>query len=113
MLFLQQWHSLSVFGLDKQCIDRISFRKFFGFPEKYRKVPQFSHSEKDIGKCKKNKCETVTKPTYFLGLKMKKERFREPLLSIQIIGMKKRIKPSRKLSKNKGCIDGAWPKKKW
>jgi len=33
MLVLQQWHFLSDFELEKQCIDRISFREFLGFPE--------------------------------------------------------------------------------
>ncbi len=33
MLFLKQWHMLSDFELEKQCIDRISFRKFLVFPE--------------------------------------------------------------------------------
>ena len=33
MLVLQQWHGLSDPELEKQCIDRISFRKFLGFPE--------------------------------------------------------------------------------
>ena len=33
MLVLQQWHGLSDFELEKHCIDRISFRKFLGFPE--------------------------------------------------------------------------------
>ena len=33
MLVLQQWHGLSDFELEKQCIDQISFRKFLGFPE--------------------------------------------------------------------------------
>jgi IS5 family transposase len=33
MLVLQQWYGLSDFEIEKQCIDRISFRKFLGFPE--------------------------------------------------------------------------------
>ncbi len=33
MLVLQQWHGISDFELEKQCIDRISFRKFLGFLE--------------------------------------------------------------------------------
>ncbi len=33
MHFLQQWHDLYSCQLEKQCIDRISFRKFLGFPE--------------------------------------------------------------------------------
>lgn len=32
-LILQQWHSLSDPELEKQCIDRISFRNFLGFPD--------------------------------------------------------------------------------
>jgi len=30
MLVLQQWHGLSDFKIEKQCIDRISFRKSLG-----------------------------------------------------------------------------------
>jgi IS5 family transposase len=30
MLVLQQWHGLSDAELERQCIDRISFRKFLG-----------------------------------------------------------------------------------
>ena len=33
MLVLQQWHGLSDAELERQCIDRISFRKFLSFPE--------------------------------------------------------------------------------
>ena len=33
MLVLQQWYDISDDELEKQCIDRISFRKFLGFPE--------------------------------------------------------------------------------
>ena len=33
MLVLQQWHDLSDFELEKQCIDQIYFRKFLGFLE--------------------------------------------------------------------------------
>ena len=33
MLVLQQWHGLSDAELERQCIDRIFFRKFLGFPE--------------------------------------------------------------------------------
>ena len=32
MLVLQQWYDISDEELEKQCIDRISFRKFLGFP---------------------------------------------------------------------------------
>lgn len=32
MLVLQQWYDISDNELEKQCIDRISFRKFLGFP---------------------------------------------------------------------------------
>ncbi len=38
--------TLTEFALDKQCIDRISFRKFLGFPGTYQIVPKSNHSEK-------------------------------------------------------------------
>jgi len=34
MIVLQQWHGLSDPELEKQATDRISFRKFLGFPNK-------------------------------------------------------------------------------
>ena len=34
MLVLQQWHGLSDPEIEKQATDRISFRKFLGFPKK-------------------------------------------------------------------------------
>ncbi len=33
LLVLQQWHGLSNPEFDKQAADRLSFRKFLGFPE--------------------------------------------------------------------------------
>lgn len=33
MLVLQRWYNISDDELEKQCIDKISFRKFLGFPE--------------------------------------------------------------------------------
>ena len=33
MLVLQRWYDISDDELEKQCIDKISFRKFLGFPE--------------------------------------------------------------------------------
>jgi IS5 family transposase len=33
IVVLQQWYNLSNFELEKQCIDRVSSRKFLGFPE--------------------------------------------------------------------------------
>ena len=48
MLFLQQWHGLSDFELEKQCIDRICFRKFFGFSKYIPELPKFGHSKKRL-----------------------------------------------------------------
>jgi len=39
LLVLQQWHGLSDPELEKQVADRISFRKFLGFPED---IPDYS-----------------------------------------------------------------------
>jgi IS5 family transposase len=52
--FLQQWHGLSGFELEKQCIDRISFRKFLGF---FEYIPSntiiWSFGKRIIDNCKK------------------------------------------------------------
>ena len=45
MLVLQQWHGLSDFEIEKQCIDRIFFRKFLGFPSTCQTAPQSDYSE--------------------------------------------------------------------
>ncbi len=67
MLVLQQWHGLSDFELEKHCIDRISFRKFLGFPEYISgstivwlfRERIIEHFKENIGK--------VAKPTWCSG----------------------------------------------
>jgi IS5 family transposase len=49
MIVSQQYHYLSNFEIDKQCIDLISFGKFLDFPEYLQDSTTISHSEKDYG----------------------------------------------------------------
>jgi IS5 family transposase len=46
--FLQQYHGLSDFELEKQSIDRISFKHSLISLDTYQTVPQFGHSEREI-----------------------------------------------------------------
>ena len=48
MLVLQLLNDLSDFELEKQCIDRIYFRKFLGFPEYIPDSTTSDHSEKEL-----------------------------------------------------------------
>jgi len=53
LLVLQQWHGLSDPELERQVTDRISFRKFLGFPETipdYTTVWQFRERLSETGK---------------------------------------------------------------
>jgi IS5 family transposase len=45
MLVLQSWYGLSDTELELQATDRISFRKFLGFPETVRDLPLSGLSE--------------------------------------------------------------------
>ena len=74
MLVLQQLHGLSDFELEKQCIDRISFRKFLGFPEY---IPDsttvWSFRKRIIDNCKEEEIwGQLQSQLDCLGLKIKK-----------------------------------------
>ena len=90
---LQQCHGLSDFELEKHCIDRISFRKFLGFSDRILdKTTVWSSRRITIGDCKEEEIWTqLQSQLNCLGLKMKPERFRILLLSIQILDIQKRI----------------------
>jgi IS5 family transposase len=47
MLVLQQFHDLSDFELEKQCIDQIYFREFINFPEYIQDSTKISRYEKN------------------------------------------------------------------
>lgn len=55
MLVLQQWHGLSDAELEKQCIDRISFRNFLDFQITFRITPLYGYSERILRMERKKK----------------------------------------------------------
>ena len=53
MFFLKKFPGLSEFEFEKQCINRIFFRKSFGFPEYLHiSIPVWSFREIIIDNCK-------------------------------------------------------------
>jgi len=52
MFVLQKFHGLSDFELEKQCINRISFRKFIDFPEYIQDSMQSAVPKRIIDNCK-------------------------------------------------------------
>jgi IS5 family transposase len=63
MLVLQQWYDLSNFELEKQCIDRISFKKFLSFPEHIQDITTVWSLKKIVDNCKGEIWGAVAKPT--------------------------------------------------
>lgn len=113
MLVLQQWHGLSDAELEKQCIDRISFRKFLGFPEyipdsttvwSFRKRIIDNGKEKAIWDEMQNQLDA-------LGLKIKKGMIQDATFIHSDPGHAKADVPRGKDAKTRRSKDGTWTKK--
>ena len=63
MFVLQKFYGLSDFELEKQCIDRISSRKFIDFPEYIQDSIQSAFRKELLITEKKKNVVTVAKPT--------------------------------------------------
>nr|WP_321498726.1 IS5 family transposase [uncultured Methanolobus sp.] len=113
MLVLQQWHGLSDAELERQCIDRISFRKFLGFPEyvpdsttvwSFRKRISENGKENEIWNEMQNQLNA-------LGLKIKKGMIQDATFIHSNPGHAKADKPRGKDAKTARSKDGTWAKK--
>jgi IS5 family transposase len=113
MLVLQQWHGLSDAELEKQCIDRISFRKFLGFPEyvpdsttvwSFRKRIIDNGNEKEIW-------NEMQSQLNVLGLKIKKGMIQDATFIHSDPGHAKADEPRGKDAKTRRSKDGTWTKK--
>ncbi|AFV23965.1 transposase [Methanolobus psychrophilus R15] len=113
MLVLQQWHGLSDAELERQCIDRISFRKFLGFPEyvpdstivwSFRKRISDNGKEKEIW-------DEMQKQLNALGLKIKKGMIQDATFIHSNPGHAKADEPRGKDAKTARSKDGTWAKK--
>ncbi len=113
MLVLQQWHGLSDAELERQCIDRISFRKFLSFPEY---VPDsttvWSFRKRIVDNGKEDQIWTeMQKQLDALGLKIKKGMIQDATFIHSTPGHAKADEPRGKEAKTRRSKDGTWTKK--
>lgn len=113
MLVLQQWHGLSDPELEKQCIDRLSFRNFLGFPDYIpdsTTVWSFRKRIIDNGKEEEIWGE-LQRQLYSLGLKIKKGMIQDATFIHSDPGHAKADKPRGDEAKTRRSSDGTWTKK--
>lgn len=94
LLVLQQWHGLSDPELEKQVTDRISFRKFLGFPAV---IPDFTtvwYFRERLAKTGKDRAiwEELQRQLDFMGLKVKQGVVQDATLLLLIPDMLRRIR---------------------
>ena len=113
LLVLQNWHGLSDPELERQVTDRISFRKFLGFP---KTVPDFStvwyfrERLKDTGKDKEIWRE-LQRQLDEMGLKVKKGVLQDATFITADSGHAKVDEPRGDDAKTRRSKDGTWVKK--
>ncbi|WP_407354946.1 IS5 family transposase [Methanolobus sp. WCC5] len=113
MLVLQQWHGLSDAELERQCIDRISFRKFLGFPEYVpdsTTVWSFRKRISDNGK-ENEIWNEMQRQLNALGLKIKQGMIQDATFIHSNPGHAKADEPRGKDAKTTRSKDGTWAKK--
>ena len=113
MLVLQQWHGLSDAELERQCIDRISFRKFLSFPEYVpdsTTVWSFRKRIIDNG-IDEQVWDEMQKQLDALGLKIKKGMIQDATFIHSNPGHAKVDEPRGKDAKTRRSKDGTWTKK--
>ncbi|ADI74109.1 transposase IS4 family protein [Methanohalobium evestigatum Z-7303] len=113
MLILQQWHGLSDQEIEKQCIDRISFRHFLKFPEYipdsttvwlFRKRIIDTNKEKEVWRELQRQLDS-------LGLKIKKGMIQDATFIHSDPGHAGADKPRGNEAKTRRSKDGTWAKK--
>lgn len=113
LLVLQEWHGLSDPELERQVTDRISFRKFLGFPETipdYSTVWLFRERLHETGKDKKIWRE-LQRQLDAKGLKVKKGVMQDATFITADPGHAKADEPRGDDSKTRRSKDGTWVKK--
>lgn len=113
LLILQEWHGLSDPELERQATDRISFRKFLGFPEKipdFSTVWYFRERLNVTGKYDKI-WEELNRQLDSKGLKIKKGVIQDATIITTDPGHAKADKPRGDEAKTRRSKDGTWVKK--
>ena len=113
MLVLQQWHGLSDPELERQATDRISFRKFLGFPKTIpdrSTVWSFRERLAETGKDKEI-WDELQRQLDAKGLKVKKGVMQDATFITTDPGHKKVDEPRGAEAKTRRSKDGKWAKK--
>ena len=113
LLVLQEWHGLSDPELERQVTDRISFRKFLGFPETipdYSTVWLFREKLHKTGK-DKELWQELQRQLDAKGLKVKKGVMQDATFITADPGHAKADEPRGDDSKTRRSKDGTWTKK--
>jgi len=113
ILVLQEWHGLSDPELERQITDRISFRKFLGFPASipdYSTVWIFRERLSKTGRDKKI-WQELQRQLDAKGLKVKKGVIQDATFITSDPGHAKADKPRGNEAKTRRSKDGTWTKK--
>ncbi len=113
ILVLQEWHGLSDPELERQITDRISFRKFLGFPEvvpDYTTVWAFRERLSKTGRDKKI-WQELQRQLDAKGLKVRKGVIQDATFITSDPGHAKADKPRDNEAKTRRSKDGTWTKK--
>ncbi len=113
ILVLQEWHGLSDPELERQITDRISFRKFLGFPEvvpDYTTVWSFRERLSKTGR-DKNIWQELQRQLDSKGLRVKKGVIQDATFITSDPGHAKADKPRGDEAKTRRSKDGTWTKK--
>jgi len=113
LLILQQWYGLSDPELERQVTDRISFRKFLGFPENipyFSTVWRFRERLIETGKDKEVWGE-LQRQLDTKGLKVNRGVIQDATFITADPGHAKADKPRGDEAQTKRSKDGAWAKK--
>ena len=112
-LILQEWHGLSDPELERQITDRISFRKFLGFPNTipdFTTVWTFRERLSKTGRDKKI-WQELQRQLDSKGLKVKKGVIQDATFITADPGHAKADKPRGDEAKTRRSKDGTWTKK--
>ncbi len=113
VLILQEWHGLSDPELERQITDRISFRKFLGFPNTipdFTTVWAFRERLNKTGRDKKI-WQELQRQLDSKGLKVKKGVIQDATFITADPGHAKADKPRGDEAKTRRSKDGTWTKK--
>jgi len=113
LLVLQQWHGLSDPELEKQVADRLSFRKFLGFPHTipdFTTVWRFRERLAETGRDQAIWAE-LQRQLDALGLRVRKGVVQDATFITADPGHAKADTPRGKEAKTRRSADGTWAKK--